>query len=132
SVANYERQGELATECGDYKAAALAFFRAAEMEVKAGGDGLSKFERAYQLDPSDVEAALAYSRALLQRGEASRVVSTLEPLVRNGANRSDMQDILGRALLLLRRPVEAEPYIWDMFQRDPRNVTELMNLLGLL
>jgi len=132
SVANYERQGELATECGDYKAAALAFFRAGEMEVKAGGDGLSKFERAYQLDSSDLEAAMAYSRALLQSGEASRVVSTLEPLVRAGTNRSDMQDILGRALLLLKRPVDAEPYIWEMFQRDPRNITELMKLLGLL
>jgi diguanylate cyclase (GGDEF)-like protein len=132
SVANYERQGELATECGDYKAAALAFYRAGELELKAGGDGLSKFERAYQLDPSDLEAALAYSRALLQRGDAMRVVSILEPLVRNGAKHTDMRDILGRALLALKRPVDAEPYVWDMFQRDARSVTELMDLLGQL
>jgi len=132
SVANYERQGELATECGDYKAAALAFYRAGELELQAGGDGLSKFERAYQLDPSDLEAALAYSRALLQRGDAMRVVSILEPLVRNGAKHADMRDLLGRALLSLKRPVEAEPYVWDMFQRDARSVTKLMDLLGQL
>lgn len=132
SVENYERQGELATECGDYKAAALAFFRAGEMELKAGGDGLSKFERAHQLDSSDLEAAVAFSHALLQRGDAKRVVSILGPLVSNGVNRSDMCDILGRALILLKQPVQAEPYIWDLFQRDPHTLADLMRLLGLM
>ena len=100
--------------------------------MKAGGDGLSMFERAYRLDASDTEAALAYSRALLQHGDASRVVSVLEPLVRNREDRPEMGEILGRALVLLKRPVDAEPYIWDMFQRDARHVTELMKVLALL
>jgi GGDEF domain-containing protein/tetratricopeptide (TPR) repeat protein len=133
SVVNYVRQGDLARTMGDQPNAALAFYRAGDLEVQGGGDGLSKFERAYSLDPSNLDAAFAYAKALISGGDAAKVVGILSPLVAGpAAGRQEFRDLYGRALLAAKRPTEAEPFLWELFQREPRNLSELVRLLGAL
>jgi diguanylate cyclase (GGDEF)-like protein len=133
SIVNYQRQGELAGEIGDRKGASRAFYRAGVLELKIGSDGLARFERSFSLDPSNVDAALAYARALFARGDSARVVPILQPLVSGaGAGSSELRDTYGRALLALNRPLQAEPFIWELFTRDPRQLAELVRLIGLL
>ncbi len=137
SVVNYVRQGDLARTMGDQPNAALAFYRAGELEVQAGGDGLTKFERAYALDPRNLDAAFAYAKTLMSSPDAAnnaaKVVGILAPLVAGlAAGRQEFRDLYGRALLGAKRPVEAEPFLWELFQREPRNLMELIRLLGAL
>jgi GGDEF domain-containing protein/tetratricopeptide (TPR) repeat protein len=133
TVVNYVRQGDLARTMGDKPNAALAFYRAGDLEVQGGGDGLSKFERAYALDASNLDAALAYSEALMSSGDAAKIVGILAPLVAGpAAGRQEFRDLYGRALLAAKRPVEAEPLLWELFQREPRNLMELIRLMGAL
>ncbi len=133
SVVNYVRQGDLARTMGDQPNAALAFYRAGDLEMQTGGDGVGKFQRAYSLDPSNLDAAFAYAKGLMAGGDAAKVVGILAPLVAGAAgSRQEFRDLYGRALLAAKRPVEAEPFVWELFQREPRNLAELVRLLGAL
>ncbi|HEV8524106.1 MAG TPA: tetratricopeptide repeat protein [Terriglobales bacterium] len=132
SVSNLRRLGELHAGLGDNKSAALAFFQAGELDRKAGGDGLTWYQRAFALDPANPGVVLACAEAQLATGDAAAAISTVEPLATVPGGSPELRDVYGRALLAANRPLDAGPYIWELFQRDPRQFDEVMRLIAAL
>jgi len=126
---NYRRVGDLALELGDNKAAAAFFFEAGRIARQAGNDGTSWFQQAYAADPENLLAALAYGRAVLDRGDAARTITILERFAAVAASNLELGEIYGRALLATGRPKAAEPFIWPLYQRDPSQVSFVEQLL---
>ena len=126
---NYQREGELARELGDNKAAAAAFFEAGRIGRQAGRDSMSWFQQAHSADPENLPAALAYARGLLDRGESARVLTVLERFAAVAGSNLELGEIYGRALLATGKPKEAEPFIWPLYQRDPSQAASVEQLL---
>lgn len=126
---NYRREGDLALELGDNKAASAAFFQAGHIARQAGRDGTVWFQQAYAADPENLPAALAFGRVVLERGDASRTIAILERFASVAASNLELGEIYGRALVAAGRPKEAEPFIWPLYQRDPSQGAYVEQLL---
>ncbi|MGO9211590.1 MAG: diguanylate cyclase domain-containing protein [Terriglobales bacterium] len=126
---NYRREGDLALDLGDNKAAAAAFFEAGRIARQAGHDGMTWFQQAYAADPENLPVALAYGRGLLDRGDAARVITVLERFAAIASSNLELGEIYGRALLAAGRPKAAEPFIWPLYQRDPSQAGYVEQLL---
>jgi len=126
---NHRREGDLALDLGDNKAAAAAFFEAGRIARQAGRDGMTWFQQAYAADPENLPVALAYGRGLLDRGDAARVITVLERFAAIASSNLELGEIYGRALLAAGRPRAAEPFIWPLYQRDPSQVGYVEQLL---
>jgi len=126
---NYRREGDLALELGDHKAASAAFFQAGHIARQAGHDGTLWFQQAYAADPENLPAALAFGRVVLDRGDAARAIAILERFASIAASNLELGEIYGRALVAAGRPKEAEPFIWTLYQRDPSQVAHVEQLL---
>ncbi|MGH9669582.1 MAG: tetratricopeptide repeat protein, partial [Terriglobales bacterium] len=129
SVENLKKEGELAAELGENKVAAAAFLQAGDLEAKAGNKGDAWYERAYSLDGSNQEAALAQGRALTAQGKPEAAIPVLEPLASFAESQPQFREAYARALLGAKRTLEAEPFIWELFEKDPKQVDEVANLI---
>jgi tetratricopeptide (TPR) repeat protein len=130
---NHRRSGELALELGDHQAAAASFYEAGRLARNAGRDGMRWFQQAHAADPENLPAALAYGRALLDGGDARRAITILQRFAAAASANPELGDVYGRALLAAERPVEAEPFIWALYQRDSNQGGRIEQLLrGLL
>ena len=132
SLENLKKEGELAAELGEDKAAAVAFLQAGDLEAKAGNQGDVWYERAYKLDGSNPEAALAHGRALTEQGKPEAAIPVLEPLASFADSQPQYREAYARALLGAKRTLDAEPFIWELFQKDPKQVDEVVNLITAL
>ncbi len=132
TLENFKRQGELATELGDGKTAAIAFFQAAVLEENEKRDGHPWYERAYVMDTSNPDIALAYGRSLLQHGDAANALKVIEAFAKQPNSSEPMRETYARALLRLKRPKEAEPIILSIYEKDPKQINEVALLIGTL
>jgi diguanylate cyclase (GGDEF)-like protein len=126
---NYRREGDLALDLGDNKAAAAAFFEAGSIARQAGHDAMSWFQQAYAADPENLPAALAYGRSVLDRGDPARAITVLERFASIAASNLELGELYGRALLATGRTKAAEPFLWLLYQRDPSQVALIEQLL---
>ena len=126
---NYHREGDIALELGDNKAASVAFFEAGRLARQAGRDGTLWFQQAYAADPENLPVALAFGRVVLDRGDAKRAIAILERFASIAGSNLELGEIYGRALLAAGRPKEAEPFVWPLYQRDPTQVALVEQLL---
>jgi len=129
---NLLRLGELCSEVGDSKIAGASFQRLAEITGNAGGNAAQWYERAYTEDPSDPKIALGYGTSLLAQGQIGAAIFVLEPHVSAGNSSLELRDIYAKALLAANRLTEAEPLVWQIFEKNPARVNEIANLIGLL
>ncbi len=125
---NLRRAGELAAELGYNEDAARAFLQLGELEQAGGGRALPWCERAHALDPNNAAAALAYGRAVLAQGDAKGAIKAVGPFA-SGATNLDAREIYGRALIAAQRLAEALPYSWELFERDPREIVDIIRIL---
>ena len=132
TLANYQRQGEIAAELGDGKTAAASFLQAGNLLEQEKKDALPLYERASSLEPGNADVALALGRTLLAQGKAERAVTVLQSFATGPAARTDIAEAYGRALLGARRPIDAEPFIWALYERDPKQADEVARLIGCL
>nr|MDP9264408.1 diguanylate cyclase [Acidobacteriota bacterium] len=102
------------------------------LEAKAGNPGDAWYERAYKLDGSNQDAALAHGRALTGQGKAEAAIPVLEPLATFAESQPQFREAYARALLGAKRTLEAEPFIWELFEKDPKQVDEVLNLITAL
>ncbi len=128
SPENYRRQGELAAELADNHAAAAAFLKVGEFVEAAGGKGLPWYERAHKLDPASDAATLAYGRALLAQGDAQNAITVIAPLAAVESNLA-ARETYGHALVAAGRVNEAIPYVWELFERDPAQIADVIRIL---
>lgn len=132
SVNNWKRQGEMAADLLDVKTAAEAFFQVGELEVKGGREGASWYERAFSTDPSNPHAALAHGHATLAKGDAPAAVRVVEAQARAEGASPELRELYCKALLAAKRPLDAEPYVWELLEKDPKHADDVGEMIGAL
>ncbi len=126
----FQQLADAAIQQGLKREAAAAYTGVALEFQRHGVDGSEPYAKAYGLDPANAVAALGHGSALLET-DAAQAVRILEPLARYPSSPAEAREPYGVALMRAGRPVEAEPYIWELFQRDPRNRLEkVIELIG--
>ncbi|MCU1308577.1 MAG: diguanylate cyclase with sensor [Acidobacteriaceae bacterium] len=128
SANNHKRMAELGTALGDAKGAAASCLQLSEMEPANASTWL---EKGYGLDPSNAFLALAYGRDLVA-GKPERAVEVLAPFATAADGGPDYREAYARALLGANRIAEAEPFLWELFEKDPKQVDEIMLLISNL
>jgi len=128
--ANYMRLAELAAHLGEHAIAAEAFLRLAELAEAAGTDANKYFEHAYEENSSDMRIATGYGKSLLTRGDTGAAIFIFQPLVQAGDAPTELLDLYALALLTAERCVEAEPIVWQIFERNSSRIHQIVNLIG--
>ncbi len=132
SEQNYKREGELAAELGDGKTASVAFLHVGIFAGNAGNDPLGWYERAHQMDSRNADVALAYGKALHAAGQVPQAIAVLEPFATAENSRVEDREAYANALVTAKRLVEAEPLIWELFERNPKEINEVGELIAAL
>jgi diguanylate cyclase (GGDEF)-like protein len=127
---NYRREGELAAEIGDMYGASRAFVNLGILRERHGEDPADAYETAYRLFPENAGAALAHGRCTLQKGDAHSAIKLLEPLANYPSAPVEAREVFAVALMAGGRLIDAQPLLWEMFERDPKTATELYKLIG--
>ena len=128
--ANHLRSAELSAELGEHEMAAESYLRLAELAESAGEKGSPYCERAYAENPLDEKTAAGYGKSLLMRGDSGAAIFVLEPLLHAAVTSPELRDLYAQALLAAERCVEAEPLVWEMFERNPARIHQVVNLIG--
>src|SRR6202142_131299 len=128
--ANHLRLAELSAELGEHVMAAESFLKLAELAETSGDNAGRYYERAYAENPSDEKVAMAYGKSLLVQGDAGAAIFIFEPLVNAGGTSPELRDLYAQALLAAERCLEAEPLVWQMFERNPARIHQVLSLIG--
>src|SRR6266849_59782 len=132
SEQNFLRLGELCSQAGDKQEAAIAFLKLAEMTEASGADAAQWYERAYTEDSADTRIALGYGKSLVAQGQVGAAIFVLEPLAKADGAALEVLESYAKALLSANRLSDAEPLVWQLFQKNPWRLQEVANLIGLL
>lgn len=128
---NHERLGELAAEVGEKKAASFAYVAVAVAHEKDNEDPSTAYARAYELDPHNPAAVLGHGKCLLDQGHAAEAAELLEAVGNYPSAPVEAREAFGKALLASGRLADAEPLIWEMFERDAKQFGhEVVELIG--
>lgn len=130
---NYERTAEKAALMGEGRLAAANFVQLGQLkDEESPGTAFPWYERAYTLDPMNVQAVLLYSRGLFSRNQLSACIDVLTPVVRLFHTTPELRELYAHAMMAARRPSEAEPHTWELFIKDPRQqLEEIASLVGV-
>jgi len=129
---NYQRSGEKAALMGEGKVAAASFVQLGTLkDESAPGSGFQWFERAYNLDPMNPRAVLQYGRGLFSRNLLPECIDVLTPMVTRFQSTPEVRELYSHALMAARRPAEAEPHAWELFEKDPRLLEDIGSLVGV-
>jgi diguanylate cyclase (GGDEF)-like protein len=132
TMENYQRTGEKAALMGESKAAAASFVQLGTLKDESSpGSGFQWFERAYNLDPMNPRAVLQYGRGLFSRNHLPECIDVLTPMVTRFQSTPEVRELYSHALMAARRPAEAEPYVWELFEKDPRLLEDIASLVGV-
>src|ERR1700674_2590125 len=128
---NLQRAGEKSAALDEGKAAALNFVQLGNLkDEESPGAGFAWYEKAYQLDAQNLQAALFYARGLFSRDTLTECVAVLTPVVENPQSTPELRDLLVRAWVACKQPSAAEPYAWDLFEKDPKRLEEMCSLVS--
>ena len=128
---NQQRLGQLAAELGENKIAAIAFVAVAVAAERANEDPCRAYARAYELDPQNAAAVLGHGRCLVENSHPEEAARLLESLANYPSAPAEAREAYGKALVGCNRLTEAEPYIWEMFDRAPKQSSPLIyNFIG--
>ena len=131
---NLRRYAELCAELGNTVNASQTYLRLGNLDAE-GRESIDLFRRAHELDQSNMDAALAFARAVFARnaaGDAEIVVRALAPLASLPDAPEPVRTLYGQALLATGRTQEAGPFIIDAFERVPRNMEPVITVLRAL
>lgn len=129
---NYQRTGEKAALLGESRTAAANFVQLGLLKDEASpGTGFQWYERAYSLDPMDLQAVYLYGRGLFAKNHLPECIDILTPVVTRFQSTPEVRELYAHALMAARRPAEAEPHSWELFVKDPRQLEEIAALVGV-
>lgn len=132
TMENYQRAGEKAALMGEGKVAAAHFVQLGTLKDEGSpGSGFQWFERAYNLDPMNPRAVLQYGRGLFSRNHLPECIDVLTPMVTRFQSTPEVRELYSHVLMAARRPAEAEPYVWELFEKDPRLLEDIASLVGV-
>ena len=128
---NLQRAGEKSARLGEGRNASIYFIQLGKLKDEvSSGTGFEWYEKAFQLDAANLEAAFLYALGLFGRNSLTECIAVLMPAVTNPESSSDLRDLLVHALIACNQPSAAEPYAWELFQKDPRRLNEMGLLVG--
>jgi diguanylate cyclase (GGDEF)-like protein len=123
---HYREYAEFAESAGEKKIAAAAFLKWAELDAASAASAL---ERGYKLDRSNADLALAHATNLIATGDAGGAIKVLKPIT-NESSAAEFREQFALALLADDHAVEAEPYVWTLYQAKPQRMDEPAALVG--
>jgi diguanylate cyclase (GGDEF)-like protein len=121
--------GELGTSLGDKKGAADAYLKLADWEPDHAEGYLAK---GYELNGGDPQLALVYARVLVEAKKPEKAVEVLGRHASDAKSAPEFRETYARALMAANRAEEAEPFIWELVQKDPKQVGEIRHLMETL
>lgn len=128
---NLQRVAEKAAALGQADIASEHFMRLGLLkEQSSPGAGFDSFEKAYNYDPSNLHSILLYARGLFAHNSIPECIAVLDRAIANLESTPELRELYVRALLASRRPADAEPYAWELFENDPQQVHEIASLIG--
>jgi diguanylate cyclase (GGDEF)-like protein len=128
---NLQRVGEKAASLAQGDIASANFVQLGTLKEQASpGSGFTWYEKAYNHDPSNLQAILLYARGLFARASLPECIAVLDRAVANLESTAELRELYARALMAAKRPADAEPYAWELFENDPRQVHEIASLIG--
>lgn len=132
TMENLQRAGDKAAVLGDGKVAAACFVRLGQLkDDESPGSGFPWHDRAYNLDPMNLDAVLLFARGLFARNSLPECIDVLQPTVTVLQSTQELRELYARALMAARRPAEAEPYVWELFENDPAQLEAIASLVGV-
>ncbi|HJX85189.1 MAG TPA: diguanylate cyclase, partial [Candidatus Angelobacter sp.] len=128
---NFQRAGEKSAALGDGKAAAMDFVQLGNLKnEETPGAGFAWYEKAYNLDPVNLQAAFLYARGLFARNTLTECIAVLTPLVENPQVTPELRDLLVHALVACKQPSQAEPYAWELYEKDSKRLDQMCALVS--
>src|SRR5215471_4429177 len=132
TLENLQRAGDKAALLGEGKIAATCFVRLGQLkDEESPGSGFAWYDRAYNMDPMNLQAVFQYARGLFSRNALPECINVLQPCVTVLQSTPELRELYAHALMAARRPGEAEPYAWELFEKDPRQLEEIASLVGV-
>jgi GAF domain-containing protein/Flp pilus assembly protein TadD len=117
---DFREQARIAEALHEKVLAASSLVRLGIMLERLGQDSTQVYERAYTNDPNNMAARLGHGRSLIGSGRPAEAIELLQPLATYPSSPEEAREPYAMALLAVGRVEEAEPFVWGMFERDPK------------
>ncbi len=123
---------EKAAALDEAKTAAANFVQLGLLQdQESPGSGFQSYERAYNFDRLNFQAIFLYGRGLFSRNAVKECLAVLEQVVTRVKGLPELRELYAHALMAAKRPAEAEPYAWELFEKDPQQLEEIASLVGV-
>ncbi|MGH9569688.1 MAG: tetratricopeptide repeat protein, partial [Candidatus Angelobacter sp.] len=97
---NYQRTAEKAALLGEGRVAGENFVRLGMLKDEASpGDGFQWYERAYSLDPMNLQAVYLYTRGLFAHNQVPECIDVLTPVVTRFQSTPEVRELYAHALM---------------------------------
>jgi GGDEF domain-containing protein/tetratricopeptide (TPR) repeat protein len=132
TIENLQLTAEKAAALNETKTAAINYVQLGLLqEQDSPGSGFDSYERAYSFDPLNFQAIFLYGRGLFSRNKVRECLSVLEQVVTRVKGLPEIRELYAHALMAAKRPAEAEPFAWELFEKDPQQLEEIASLVGV-
>jgi diguanylate cyclase (GGDEF)-like protein len=132
TIENLQLTADKAAALGEAKTAAANFVQLGLLQdQESPGSGFQSYERAYNFDPLNFQAIFLYGRGLFSRNAVKECLAVLEQVVTRVKGLPELRELYAHALMAAKRPAEAEPYAWELFEKDPQQLEEIASLVGV-
>jgi diguanylate cyclase (GGDEF)-like protein len=132
TIENLQLTAEKAAALSEGKTAASNFVQLGLLQdQESPGSGFQSYERAYNFDPLNFQAIFLYGRGLFSRNAVKECLAVLETVVTRVKGLPELRELYAHALMAAKRPAEAEPYTWELFEKDPQQLEEVASLVGV-
>jgi diguanylate cyclase (GGDEF)-like protein len=132
TIENLQLTAEKAAALGEGKTAASNFVQLGLLQdQESPGSGFQSYERAYSFDPLNFQAIFLYGRGLFSHNNVKECLTVLETVVTRVKGLPELRELYAHALMAAKRPAEAEPYAWELFEKDPQQLEEMASIVGV-
>src|ERR1051326_1153365 len=132
TIENLQLTAEKASALGEGKTAATNFVQLGLLQdQESPGSGFASYEKAYNFDQLNFQAIYLYGRGLFSRNAVKECLAVMEPVVTKVKGLPELRELYAHALMAAKRPAEAEPYTWELFEKDPQQLEEVASLVGV-
>ena len=132
TIENLQLTAEKASALGEAKTAATNLVQLGLLQdQESPGSGFQSYERAYNFDQLNFRAIYLYGRGLFSRNSVTECLAVLEPVVTKVKGLPELRELYAHALMAAKRPADAEPYAWELFEKDPQQLEEVASLVGV-
>lgn len=128
---NLQRLGEKAAGLGESRIAAESFVRLGILREGASpGTGFEWFDRAHYYDAFNVQAIVLYAKGLFSQKALPQCIAVLEHAVTHLETPPELRELYVKAMIAARRPKDAEPFGWELFEKGSLRTDEIVKLIG--